>query len=329
MLEIEGDGYNLNIVCLERDGTHCHVDVKGAIAAIHDESKVIWINILVKDCEATRRLLQDEIGFHELAVEDALSDQERPTLQEFGDHLFIAASKVISRPHEAEEYVEVGMFLAKTALVTVVNQPLPFLKAWFERFEKKPHSHDEAAAFLMHSIVDNIVDEYFVAIDDLEDDVDDLADEIYKGETGRIAGILIFKKRLLEMRRHISPTRDILNGLLRHDLALIPDQARVYFQDVYDHTLRIAEIADVNRDTLTSLLDVHLSTVSNNLNNVMKKMTVISTVLMSSALIAGIYGMNFKNMPELEWPLGYLFAWILMIGSGIGILLLFRWKKWL
>jgi len=329
MHAIEGNGYHLDIACMEHDGTICHVDEKEAVASIRDASRLVWMNIVVKDDEAVRRLLQDEMKFHELAVEDSLSDNERPTLQEFGNHLFVAASKVIEHPGQPEEYVEVGMFLTKSALVTVVRQPLPFLHEWFVRYEKKKHVFGEAAAFLMHSIIDNIVDEYFVAIDALEDEVDALAEDIYQGDTKGIGGILIFKKRLLDMRRHISPTRDILNGLLRHDLTLVPDSARVYFQDVYDHTLRIAEIADVNRDTLTSLLDVHLSTVSNNLNNVMKKMTVISTVLMSAALIAGIYGMNFKFMPELEWHYGYLYAWVLMIGSGIAILLLFRWKKWL
>lgn len=329
MLSIEGEDYNLNVVCLNHDGTFSHVNKEEAIAAIHREDRMVWINVVVKDMEATRHLLQDEMGFHELAVEDALSDQERPTLQEFGDHIFVAASKVLLNPGKPEDYIEVGMFLGKSALVTVVAHPLPFLHDWFERFEKKPHPPQEAAAFLLHSIIDNIVDEYFAAIDALEDEVDSLGDEIYAGDTRRIGGILLLKKRLLDLRRHISPTRDILNGLLRHDLALIPDSARLYFQDIYDHTLRIAEIADVNRDTLTSLLDVHLSTVSNNLNDVMKKMTVISTVLMSAALIAGVYGMNFRHMPELEWPFGYLFAIVLMIGSGLGIILLFRWKKWI
>jgi len=329
MLSVETEGYNLNVVCLNHDGTFSHVNEDEAIEAIHREDRMVWINVVVKQTEAVRHLLQERMGFHELAVEDALSDIERPTLQEFGNHIFVAASKVMVTPGKPEEYLEVGMFLGRSSLVTVVTQPLPFLHTWFERFEKKPHPPEEAASFLMHSIIDSIVDEYFVAIDALEDEVDALGDEIYAGNTKKIGGILQFKKRLLDLRRHISPTRDILNGLLRHDLQIVPDAARVYFQDVYDHTLRIAEIADVNRDTLTSLLDVHLSTVSNNLNDVMKKMTVISTVLMSAALIAGIYGMNFRHMPELEWPLGYLFAWLLMIGSGLGILLLFRWKKWI
>ena len=174
MHAIEGNGYHLDIACMEHDGTICHVDEKQAVASIRDASRLVWMNIVVKDDEAVRRLLQDEMKFHELAVEDSLSDNERPTLQEFGDHLFVAASKVIEHPGQPEEYVEVGMFLTKSALVTVVRQPLPFLHEWFVRYEKKKHVFGEAAAFLMHSIIDNIVDEYFVAIDALEDEVDAL-----------------------------------------------------------------------------------------------------------------------------------------------------------
>lgn len=329
MRVVEKPGYTLCLSCLQSDGTFCDISDEQAAEALHDEKRLIWLNVVVKDVEAARDLLQNQMGFHELAVEDSLSDNERPALQEFDSHLFVAGSKVMTTKSERESYTEIGLFLCKNGLVTVVREPIPLLDEWFRRFEKHPHPFDEAAPFLMHSILDHIVDEYFVAIDVLEDEVDELADEIYQGDTSRISDILILKKRLMEMRRHITPTRDILNGLLRHNSGLIPPATKLYFQDIYDHTLRIAEIADVNRDTLTSLLDVHLSTVSNNLNNVMKKMTVISTVLMSAALIAGVYGMNFKEMPELNWWWGYPFAIILMVVSGLGILWLFRWKKWI
>jgi magnesium transporter len=117
-----------------------------------------------------------------------------------------------------------------------------------------------------------------------------------------------------------------MNGLLRRDLAKIPDSARPYFQDVYDHILRITEQADINRETLASLLDVHLSTVSNNLNEVVKRMTVVSTILMTGALVAGIYGMNFEHMPELKWPHGYYIALSMMIAMTVVIVTYFKRK---
>jgi magnesium transporter len=123
--------------------------------------------------------------------------------------------------------------------------------------------------------------------------------------------------------------RDILNALLRRDIRLIPVETKPYFQDVLDHVLRLSEVQDMNRETLAALLDVHLSQVSNNLNLVVKKMTVVATVLMVMTLIAGIYGMNFRFMPELQWRLGYPFALGLMGLSAVVALAVFKRVKWL
>jgi magnesium transporter len=133
---------------------------------------------------------------------------------------------------------------------------------------------------------------------------------------------------MLEMRRRLGPFRDVMNSILRRELPFISDPMAPYFHDLFDNTLRLTELVDTNRDALTGLLDIHLSTVSNNLNEVMKKMTVISTVLMQTALIAGIYGMNFKTMPELEWQYGYLYSLGLMVVVGSITIIIFKRKKW-
>jgi magnesium transporter len=321
-------GYEIETACLVAPGDVRSFDEAEIVRRIRENDGQVWLRVIVHDPEAAGTLLRDKLGFHELAVEDALSPHERPSLHEYGDHLFMTAARV---DHSAggERYTEVGFFLRGNALVTVAHERIPLMEAWFQRWMATPHRFGDQPAFLLHALVDAIVDEYFPVIDALEDNVDSLAERIYGGDTHQVRAILSEKRRFLDLRRHITPLRDILNGLLRRDIEVIPAEAKIYFQDVYDHTLRLAEIADLNRDTLTSVLDVHLSTVSNNLNEVVKKMTVISTVLMTGSLVAGIYGMNFRHMPELHWMYGYPFAIFLMFLLGAGILIAFRWKRWI
>lgn len=320
--------FDLKVSVLENGSCHTLSDPTEAIRAFEDDQTTTWLHVVYRDREATADFLGHGLGFHDLAIEDALNDEERPNLHEYDDHLFLSAWKVISENGE-ERYCEIGFFLTRSALVTVCSEEHALIDKWFERWSKAPDRVGKSSVEVMHSIVDGIVDEYYVVADAMEDEVDTLIDDLYLGDNQQLRRILQLKRRLIELRRHITPVRDIMNGLLRRDIILVTPDARIYFQDVYDHTLRLAELADINRETLTSALDVHLSSVSNNLNNVMKKMTVISTVLMSGALIAGVYGMNFKHIPELEWIWGYPFAIFLMVLSGAGIVWLFRKKKWI
>ncbi|MBC8066574.1 MAG: magnesium transporter CorA family protein, partial [Chlorobia bacterium] len=276
--------FTLRVSVLEEGSCKEYADPLQAVPDFENANKTAWLHIVFSSKEEASHYLEHALGFHELAVEDSLSDSERPTLHEYDDHLFLSASKVTSE-NDQEKYVEVGFFVTRSSLVTIASEEIPLIDAWFERWKKNPDRVGERPVELMHSVIDSIVDEYYVVADNMEDDVDELIDNIYQGDNANLRNLLRLKRRLIELRRHITPVRDIMNGLLRRDIILVPADSRVYFQDIYDHTLRLAELADINRETLTSALDVHLSTVSNNLNTVMKKMTVISTVLMSGALI--------------------------------------------
>lgn len=320
--------FNLRASVFEDGSCREYSDPGQAVPDFENPNKTTWLHLVYQDKAAVGEFLFKSLGFHELAVEDSLSDSERPTLHEYDDHLFLSAAR-ISSVNGGEKYVEIGFFVSRNSIVTVAPEGIPLIDVWLDRWKKNPNRIGNRPVELLHSVIDSIVDEYYVVADRMEDEVDDLIDNIYQGDNANLRTLLQLKRRLIEMRRHVTPIRDIMNGLLRRDMILIPPDARNYFQDVYDHTLRLAELADINRETLTSALDVHLSTVSNNLNTVMKKMTVISTILMSGALIAGVYGMNFKHMPELDWFWGYPFALILMVVSGLGILALFRWKKYI
>ncbi len=318
----------MELACLDRASCHRDIDPADAVKLVRESKDAVWVHVYAGDRIAATRLLEDDFGFHELAVEDALSPDERPALTDFDDYLFLVAPAVQFTEGE-EEYVEIAFFLKEKSLVTVAEKRSHVTNVWLDRWSKHKMREGTTPADLLHVLVDAIVDDYVVAIDRIEDVVDEVGDSIIAGEKGKVVELLQTKRRLLEMRRRITPLRDVINSLLRRDLDLIPEDTRRYFQDVYDHASRITESIDLQRDTLTSLLDVHLSIVSNSLNEVMKMMTVIATVLMTAALIAGIYGMNFERMPELHWAWGYPFALFLMVASSAFVLLLFKWKKWL
>ncbi len=304
------------------------MELKDAVQAVCEPGPVVWVDVVAEDTEKTRAVLQDQMGFHELAVEDALSDRERPALQNFDDLVFLVVPAAV-RDNGGEKYVEVGFFLNDHALVTVSRESVPLLDEWFERWRTRPGHMGVSPAYLLHSIVDGIVDGYFTIIDVVEDEVEDLGDGLFAGKAGQLEDIVKLKRRLMKMRRAVTPVRDVMNALLRRDIEEIPEESRRYFQDVYDHVLRIAETIDAMREALTSMVDIHLSNVSYNLNQVLKKMTVLSTVLMTMALVSGVYGMNFDHIPELHWRYGYEFALGLMLTLGALVLIIFKRIKWI
>ena len=183
---------------------------------------------------------------------------------------------------------------------------------------------------LLYTLLDALVDGYFPVIDDLAERVEVVEASIFqaRGED-HLADVFALKKELLNLRRTLSPERDVLNVLLRRDVPLFGSDILVYFQDVYDHTIRVLDSVDLYRDQLSGLLDAHLSIVSNRLNETMKRMTALATILMTLALVSGIYGMNFRIMPELDWQYGYAYALSLMLTLGVGLFVIFNRIGWL
>lgn len=312
-----------------KQGAGCSsLKAEEARSLLQKTGHMVWIDVRYREVEAARALLQDEMGFHHLAVEDALSPNERPTLQEFDESLFLVVPALV-RSQGSWCFVEVAFFLFSNSLVTVSNGMVPHIDTLFDHWARGAKVPEGKVIYIVHSIIDGVVDDYFPAIDEIEDTIDTLTSSAMRGEATRVREFLRLKRRMVDLRRNLSPMRDVVNSLLRRDAGWLPTEARRLFQDVLDHTLRLGELVDTNRDTLASLMDIHLTTVSNNLNEVMKKMTVVATVLMSMALISGIYGMNFVHMPELHWRYGYPFALGLMFAVGGIILLAFKKFNWL
>lgn len=311
-----------------RHGESCApIDDTQVVSELRSQDHLTWALVHVDDPEGTGRFLVDKLGFHPSEVHDALSDLERPALRQREDGVFLVAP-VVRQEEEGEAFTEVAFFLGEDYLVTVNPGVAPVLNEWLERWQRHPDEVGPSPAHLVHGLLDAIVDDYFPVVDSLQDTLDELENQIFEGRRFDVREGLALKRRLLELRRRVAPLRDVINGLLRRDIQFVPAEVRVLLQDVYDHTMRLLENLDVNRDILSSILDAHLTVTSNRLNEVMKFLAVVSTILMTNALIAGIYGMNFVVMPELKWLLGYPFAILLMTVLSAAEWIYFRRRGW-
>ena len=184
--------------------------------------------------------------------------------------------------------------------------------------------------YLAYSLIDAIVDHYFIILERLGERVEFLEEELVTEPTTKtLKEIHNLKREMIFLRKAVWPLREVISGLERGESSLIQQNTQIYFRDVYDHTIQVIDNIETFRDTVSGMLDIYLSSVSNRLNTVMKVLTIIATIFMPLTFLAGIYGMNFKYMPELEWRWGYPFVWMVMIAIGIVMLIYFRKKKWL
>jgi magnesium transporter len=232
---------------------------------------------------------------------------------------------------ERFELVEVHIIVQEGLLVSVHWGPSPAVADVRRRFPHRAGVAASSAGTLLYELLDAISDAYFPLLDGLSEQIDSIQDRIVGGTDGSLAlrEILHLKRQLLNVRRVVAPMRDVANTLLRHEVQLVDAATEPYFQDLYDHLVRVLDSLDLYREMIAAALDANLAVTSNNLNVVVKRLTAFTVILMVPTLIAGIYGMNFHFMPELSWPLGYAFALGLMAVAIVGLLVFFKARDWL
>ncbi len=331
-------------------------DISDLLAA---PNTIVWLDIQ-NPTDADVALLAEEFGFHPLAIEDATRSHERPKVDayplpeyleesvpdveadlgpddpsaEFATawgYYFVVFYEAAFDPAEDRIITEaINLFIGANYLVTVHQGDIRHVRETLARWQAPSSPLGNNVAALVHALLDSIVDDYFPLMDRVADRVEDLEDAIFVHyEEESIQTIFGLKRDLLSLRRVVAPERDVLNVLLRRELPIFRSADLAYLQDIYDHLVRVTDNIDTYRDLLSSALDSYLSLQSNNLNQVVKILTIASIILMAASLIAGIYGMNFVHMPELQWRLGHGFAILLMIVVTAGLIIYFRRKRWL
>jgi magnesium transporter len=295
---------------------------------LHDQNNVIWLDIRDPD-EHDMKLLLHEFGFHPLSLEDALREQQRPKVEAYGNYYFLVFYATTYQEQRIRTQA-LHLFVGRNYLVSVHRGEFRQVSETIARWRAADSPLGKTAGALLYALLDSIVDDYFPTMDQVADRVEELEDAIFEHfDEAAIQTIFGLKRDLLNLRRVVSPERDVLNVLLRRDVPVFRPEDQAYLQDLYDHVVRVTDNVDTYRDLLSSALDSYLSLQSNRLNQIVKVLTIASIILMSDALVAGIYGMNFQVMPELGWRLGYPFALGLMVLISVSLVVLFRRLKWI
>ncbi len=321
-----------------RDGHLGATDVDLAqVPAILDEPRtMVWVDV-PRPTPTSMAAVQRAFGFHELAIEDCLGPHQRPKIEQYEGYYFLVAYELSANAQGSVTERELAAFVSHRYLVTVRKDPEVDLSATAARWEAHPERLCEGGGYPLYVLLDQIVDGYFVALDQLEDRGEAI-EELVMGDDGAPAQadaiesrrqIFQLRRELFRARRAAAPLRDVLDALQRRTLPVVSQELEPYYRDVYDHVLRATDFIDNLRDILSSVFDAHLSAVSNRLNEVMKVLTSWAGIILVPTLIAGIYGMNFVHMPELTWRYGYAYALAVMFGAGILLWRMFRKRGWL
>jgi magnesium transporter len=283
------------------------VAIEDISEVLTQEDRFVWIGLYEPD-EPLLKEVQAEFGLHDLAIEDAHLAHQRPKLERYGDSLFIALRT--AQPDREQGRIAFGethLFVGARYVVSVRHGASLSYADVRTRCEASPQLLAKGPGFVLHAIMDFVVDQYFPIVDSLEDDLETLEAHIFGAAVSRDTTMRIYtlKRDLLEIKRGVSPLVDICNRLMRTDLDLIPDDARPYFRDVYDHAIRLSEKVDGLRELLGTALEANLSLTTIAQNEATKRITGWAAIFAIPTMIAGIYGMNFEFMPELRWRWGY------------------------
>ncbi|HEX2913922.1 MAG TPA: magnesium/cobalt transporter CorA [Chloroflexia bacterium] len=300
---------------------------------VSNKENLLWIDLNRPSQDELRRIAE-EFNLHPLAVEDATKQHQRPKVEEYTNfYLVIFYSLEFDSAANKIKQVELAMFMGENYLITVHYEPIKELQEAGKRWESNVKEIEKDIGVLLYSLIDTMVDNYFPLLDKLVEDVEDLEERIFdekhrRGNRNYVSDMLDLKRKLLLMRKIVAPERDLLNVLTRRDSPIFSEQTRIYFQDVYDHLVRVTDTVDGYRDLLSSAVDANLAVISNDLNTVMRTLTVFSIILMADALVAGVYGMNFVNIPELHWEYGYVYFWVVIVIVSGALFYYFKRKGW-
>jgi len=301
-------------------------------AAVKDERATLWLDVSEID-DTDIDLLTNAFNLHPLTVEDFIMPNARPKLEEFPDYLFLVIFSMEAGNNGQKgkiKVTELDCCLGKNFLITFHSEPFHSMCACKERIKKQSPMIMHGADMLLYSIMDSCVDGYFPIINDFDNMVDVMSDELFKAPTNdTLKKIYTLKNDVMNLKRTLGPQADVISLLSRGTFKFISPANVLYFRNIYDNLVRFNDIVGTSRDVIAGAMEAYVSIVSNRLNEIMKTLTVIATIMMPLTLIASIYGMNFKHMPELEHKFGYPSVIMLMSFIAIFMLIYFRRRKWL
>jgi len=304
--------------------------------AVEDLSEVraepgtlVWVDV-VDATPAELARMGEEFSIHPLALEDIAQAKERPKVEEYPDHVLLVAYAVEGGKDGGRcRLHELDMVAGKNFLVTFHGGRPINAETVTGRIRAHPEMAKQGAGFLLYVALDEVVDSFFPALDAIADQVEDLEEAVFEGRSEVQGQLFGLRKDLVAVRRVAGPMRDTMITLLRRDLGLFNREAQRYLQDVYDHLVRIVESVEDYQDLAAGALEANLVVVSNKVNVVARNLAAYAAIFAVVTMVSGIYGMNFRHMPELGWRFGYAWALALMLGGAGGLYVYFKRKGWL
>ncbi len=303
--------------------------------ALKDRGSVTWVDFAAEPDASAQEVLAGTFGFHPLAIDDAIRESHVPKVDDWGEYLYIVLHEIAMESSDGERLRtrELDIFLGPNYLVTHHEEPLSSLERAWEASLRDERVTASGAARLLYRLVDELVDGHMPAVDALDDELE-AVEEKALGSPARpvLEKVLALKRSLLGLRRVIAPQRETLGKLSREGFSTIRPEDRVYFRDIYDHLVRLADIAENLRDQAGGVLEIYLSVVNNRMNEIMKTFTLITTLFMPISFLTGFFGMNFFS------PTGLLPGWTgvaVFVGVGaafvlvpVGMFLWLRRRRW-
>lgn len=325
----------VNISIIDYDETHFFEKAAATVEECFpykDKPTVTWINVEgVHQVEILKKL-GDHFGIHPLIQEDILNTDQRPKMENFDDYMYIVL-KMLFYDHKQNEIIteQVSVILGPNFVISFQEFEGDIFNPLRDRIRgNKGRFRKMGADFLAYTLLDAIVDNYFIILETIDEKIELLEEDLINHPTSETLRVIYKLKRdMILLRKSVWPLREVISGLEREETPLIKESTEIYLRDVYDHTIQAIDTLETFRDMVSGMVEIYLTSISNRLNTVMKVLTIIATIFMPLTFIAGIYGMNFRYMPELGWRWGYPVIWIVMIAISISMLFYFKKKKWL
>ncbi|MCK0133724.1 magnesium/cobalt transporter CorA [Arenibacter sp. S6351L] len=301
------------------------------IVAFQASPSISWINVIGISDEKFIENLGRAFSLNPLTIEDAVNTHQRPKIDEYGNYIF-GAFKMLYLDQNNELVTEhVAIVLMKNTVLIfqemqddVFNSIRDRVRAKTGRIRSKP------ADYLFFTLLDAIIDNYFVVLENINHKIDALEEEVYENPSPKTAhAVQDLKKEVLRIRRYIYPMKELVHKLIDSEHVLISKDTQLFLRDALDHCIEINESLNILREMSMSLMEMYMSNMSNKMNEVMKVLTIMATIFIPLTFIVGVYGMNFEYIPELKYPNGYFYVWGLMIAIFIGLLFYFKKKGWL
>ncbi|MBD3169536.1 MAG: magnesium/cobalt transporter CorA [candidate division Zixibacteria bacterium] len=296
----------------------------------HQGDKRIWIDIENID-QQTADLIQPNLYLHPLAVESCFNEEAFPKVEIYKKSCFVVFDAINFNPgYRALDLINLYCFLGRNFLVTVHAEPLRSINELYDKLTKEPKAFKEGLDYILYELLDSVVNRYFPIIDQFEEKITSLEDRIFEhfDDVG-LQEIFRLKKELISLRRSTNPQRDILSELSSKEMSFISPKVRTYFRDVFHHVWRIADTIDTYRDVITGALESYMTILSNRMNQVMKTLSVVATIMLPLTVLTGIFGMNFVYIPGLEYRVGFFVFMLAILIVIIIMWIYFKRKKWM